>query len=87
MLTLNGGASIVSGIAPSVCSSTESSGFLPTATTASNEDGAICHTWPALASFTPLIESLMLCLESDGFSTANVSVLRSSLSAALTSSG
>ena len=45
------------------------------------------HNLPELPSCVPLIPILMLCSESDGLSTAMERVLRSSLSAALTSSG
>ncbi len=49
MLTLNGGASIIPGIAPSACSCTATSGVLPTATSASADAGAICNVHLLLA--------------------------------------
>ncbi len=78
MLTLKGGTDIVSGTDISACSWTSTSGFCPTVITASMVEGAKRQRCPCLESFAPLIESFSRCSESDGFSTANVSVLVSS---------
>ncbi len=75
MLTLKGGTDIVSGAEVSTCSCTSTPGFCPEVMVASTLDGAIRHRRPWLASFAPLIESFNCCSESDGFSTAKVSVL------------
>jgi len=50
----------------------ETSGVLPAAAAASTLEEAICRDFPLLASLTPLTASLMLCLESAGFSTARL---------------
>ena len=53
MLTLNGGATTVSGTAESACSSTSTPGFCPTVIVASTVGGAMRHRRPRLASFDP----------------------------------